>query len=444
MPAKRRSVLGALSAICVASGLQAATYTVTNLNDANAGSLRQAIMDANANPGPDRIEFAVAHGAGTITLRTGVLTITGDVTIDGSTQPGMIVNGRNASRVFDIGSSATVEIVALTISSGFANLGGGMYNAGTLTLTQCLVSGNSSTDVGGGIVNNGGTLTLRESTVMENQSQTDSGGGIFNNSGTVTLLDSTIAANAAEFGGGLANLATLVLTRSVIADNSCSVAGGGIFNRGTLTLTNSTVSQNVATTASGGGIVNDNGTVTMTNSTLSGNLSGLAGGGIFNNGTLTLRDSIVANSSGGECFNIGTVNDLGHNIVEDGSCISHPSSMSGDPGLGPLTDNGGPTLTHALFESSIAIDAGGCAGGSTSADQRGVARPQGGACDIGAFELEADCRADLNGDGVVNTLDFLAFLNLWTAGNRTADWNRDGTVNTLDFLAYLNEWVAGC
>jgi len=442
--AKRRSVLGALSAFCVTSGLQAATYTVTNLNDANAGSLRQAILNANANPGPDRIEFAVAHGAGTITLRTGVLTITGDVTIDGSTQPGMIVNGRNASRVFDINSSATVEIVALTISSGFANLGGGMYNAGTLTLTQCLVSGNSSTDVGGGIVNNGGALTLRESIVMENQSQTDSGGGIFNNSGTVTLFDSTIEANDAEFGGGLANLATLVVTRSVIADNSCSVAGGGIFNRGTTTLTNSTVSQNVATTASGGGIINDNGTVTMTNSTVSGNLSGLAGGGVFNNGTLTLRDSIVANSSGGDCFNIGTVNDLGHNIVEDGSCISHPSSMSGDPGLGPLTDNGGPTLTHALFDSSIAIDAGSCAGGSTSADQRGVSRPQGGACDIGAFELEADCRADLNGDGVVNTLDFLAFLNLWTAGNRTADWNRDGTVNTLDFLAYLNEWVAGC
>jgi hypothetical protein len=441
----RLSILGTLSALCAASGLEAATYTVTNLQDGDNGSLRQAILDANANPGPDTIKFAIPDGPGTIALRNGELTITDDVTIDGATQPGMIVNGSSTSRVFTTSSPATVEIIALTISNGFANIGGGIFNTGTLTLTESTVSGNSSSDVGGGIINFGGTLTLLNSTVHENTSQTDAGGGIFNNSGTVTLSDSTIRANNAEFGAGIANLDTLIVNRSVVAENYCDVAGGGIFNRGTVTITNTTISQNVAQTASGGGVANDGGTATVINSTISGNSSGLAGGGLFNSGVLTLRDSIVANSTGGDCFNVGTVNDLGYNIVEDGSCISDPTSMSGDPGLGPLADNGGPTLTHALLTGSIAFDAGDCAGGTITTDQRGVSRPQGEACDIGAFEVDVgDCAADLNGDGVVNTLDFLAFLNLWTAADPTADWNGDGTVNTLDFLAYLNDWVVGC
>ena len=466
----RHNALGALSALCVASGLQAATYTVTNLQDGDDGSLRQAILDANANPGPDTIKFALPDGPGTIALSSGELAITDDVTIDGATQPGMIVSGRNTSRVFIINSPATVEIIALTISNGFSSSGGGVFNAGTLTLTQSTLTGNStsgagggasntgtmtltestvignsSTDVGGGIINFGGTLTLLNTTVHENSSQADAGGGIFNNTGTVTLSDSTIRANTAEFGAGLANLDTLIVTRSVVAENYCGVSGGGIFNRGTVTVTNSTVSQNSADTASGGGIVNDGGTLTVIASTVSGNSSGLAGGGLFNSGTLTLHNSIVANSTGGDCFNVGTVNDLGYNIVEDGSCISHSTSMSGDPGLGPLADNGGPTLTHALLSGSIAFDAGDCAGGTINSDQRGVSRPQGEACDIGAFEVEVDdCPADLNGDGVVNTLDFLAFLNLWTASDPAADWNDDGTINTLDFLAYLNDWAAGC
>ena len=439
----RPRVLGSLLALFAAPGLHAATYTVTTLSDANAGSLRQAILDANANPGPDRIEFALPDGPGTILLRTGVLTITDDVTIDGTTQPGMIVSGRATSRVFVISSPATVEIIALTISNGFSSYGGGIYNAGTLTLTQSTVSGNSSTDVGGGIINDGGTLTLLNSTVMENWSQNDSGGGVFNNAGTVTLVDSTIRANTAEFGGGLANLGTLTVTQSVVAENWCNVAGGGLFNRGELTLTNSTISQNIAVSASGGGMVNDGGTLTVVNSTVSWNSSGLAGGGVFNSGVLTLRDSIVANSAGGDCFNVGTVNDLGYNIVEDGSCISHPTSMGGDPDLGPLADNGGPTLSHALLPGSIAFDAGSCAGGTVSTDQRGIGRPQGEACDIGAFEVEA-CLADFNGDGAINTLDVLAFLNAWTAGDSAADINGDGEINTLDVLAFLNFWAAGC
>ena len=439
----RHGALGALLAFQTASGLQAATYSVTNLNDADAGSLRQAILDANANPGPDRIDFDLPDGPGMIALRSGALTITDDLTIDGATQPGMIVSGRATSRVFVISSPISVEIIALTISDGFSSFGGGIYNAGSLTLNRSTVRGNSSSDVGGGIINDGGDLHLLSSTVVDNTSWTDSGGGMFNNAGTVTLTDSTVRSNVAEFGGGLANLDTLIFERSLVAENSSGVAGGGILNRGAVTLTNSTISQNSAVSASGGGIVNDGGTLTLINSTVSGNSSGLAGGGLFNSGTLTLGDSIVADSTGGDCFNVGTVNDLGFNIVEDGSCISHSTSMSGDPDLGPLADNGGPTLTHALLPGSIAIDAGDCAGGTTGIDQRGITRPQGDACDIGAFEVEV-CLADFNDDGAVNTLDVLAFLNAWAAGDSAADINGDGEINTLDVLAFLNLWASAC
>ncbi|MHC4090366.1 MAG: choice-of-anchor Q domain-containing protein [Planctomycetota bacterium] len=126
-----------------------------------------------------------------------------------------------------------------------------------------------------------------------------------------------------------------------------------------MTLTNSTVSDNSAEI--GGGFYNGEGALTLTNSTVSGNsathFSGIGGGGIYNlDGVLTLTNSIVGNSSsGGDCYNDGGVlNDNGFNIVEDGSC-GFPAA--GDPTLGPLTDNGGPTQTHAMLPGSIAINA---------------------------------------------------------------------------------------
>jgi len=433
-----------MMALTAGGELRAATYTVTTLDDDGVGSLRRAIFDANANPGPDTIVFAVSNGAGTIALRTGVLTVSDDVTIDGSTQPGMMVSGRDASRVFTINSPATVEIIALTIRDGSSSLGGGISNAGTLTLTRCIVRENNSSGVGGGILNIGGTLTLERSTVTANAAASDSGGGIFNNAGTVTLVESTMTANTARFGGAVANLDTLVLTRSTVSGNTSAVSGGGIFSRGTVNLTNSTVSLNGAGTASGGGLANDGGTVTITSSTLSGNTSGLAGGGVFTSGVLTLRSSIIANSAGGDCFSVGTVHDLGFNIVENGGCVSHATSTSGDPGLGPLTNNGGPTLTHALLPGSIAIDAGSCSGGGVGTDQRGIARPQGFACDIGAFEVEVACPPDLNGDGVLDFFDLQLFLNWFAQGDPRADLAPDGVLDFFDLQAFLNAFAGGC
>jgi hypothetical protein len=184
--------------------------------------------------------------------------------------------------------------------------------------------------------------------------------------------------------------ATLSLENLTIANGS-AVDGVGIFNAGTLTVTNSTISGNSAIMI-GGGIHNE-GTLTVTNSTISGN-DALSGGGIdHNHGTLTLAHSILA-SNGRDCqarADFTTVIDGGYNIVQDGSCISAPTSFEADPLLGPLADNGGPTMTHALLPGSPAIDAipqgiSGC-GTTIINDQRGVTRPQGSACDIGAYEV---------------------------------------------------------
>ena len=201
----------------------------------------------------------------------------------------------------------------------------------------------------------------------------------------------------------------LTVTNSTLSGNSASTLGGGIWNTsgGTLTVTNSTLSGNSAGSRGGGGIYNGAAMLAITNSTLSGNSAGSgSGGGIVNDtGTLLVKNTIVANSpSGGNCFTVsGTINSQGHNLSDDTSCSSY-FTQTGDlnntpAGLDPsgLQNNGGPTGTIALLPTSPAVDAipvspiNYCtaADGITpiATDQRGIARPQGSGCDIGAFEL---------------------------------------------------------
>ncbi len=197
-----------------------------------------------------------------------------------------------------------------------------------------------------------------------------------------------------------------------IADNYCKdcdsgvASGGGIYNYGILSISNSTVSGNAAGFtclvcdegyARGGGISN-NGTLSITNATLNANSvsssMSASGGGISNGGLLSLMNSIIANSTGGDCAS-GPISPNINNLIEDGSC---GPTLTGDPLLGPLQDNGGPTLTHALTAPSPAVDAGDdtiCAAPPiNNLDQRGVIRPYDGngdgvaVCDIGAFEYD--------------------------------------------------------
>src|SRR5262245_49295273 len=182
-----------------------ATFTVMNLNDAGAGSLRDALVLANANPDADTIDFQ-AGLTGTILLTTGELTISNSVTIEGGT-PGLItISGNDASRVFSV-TGGTSKLHALTITHGGANNGGGgiAVVSGDLTIADATLSANTS--VIGGAIFNGGTLTLTNS-IVEHNDVSFSGGGIFNGNGsTLTLSNTVVSGNTAQIlGGGIYNM----------------------------------------------------------------------------------------------------------------------------------------------------------------------------------------------------------------------------------------------
>jgi hypothetical protein len=347
----------------------------------------------------------------------------GDVTLNDISAS----EGGRASPGGGILNAGTLSLNNSTVSgNAVSGLGGGIFNSGALSLNNSTVGGNGAAPgIGGGIYNDTtGTLTLNTSTISGNGAGGlfSSGGGIFN-SGTLTLAASTVSGNTSAGlgggGGGITNAGTLTLADSTLSGNAAN-GGSGILNFGPLTVTNSTISGNGSGGIAGfgmlplddltlrggsallggpvqlgGGILNG-GTATLTNSTVSGNGGA---GGIFNSGTLTLTHSIVASSADVDCVNDGgTVTDGGYNIVEDGSCITAATSMMGDPMLGPLQNNGGPTLTHALLAGSPAFDAIPSEECAVGTDQRGVPRPQGDGCDIGSYETQVDDDDDSSDD----------------------------------------------
>ena len=321
--------------------------TVTNTNDSGPGSLRQAILNANANPGTDTITFAPGL-SGTIVLTSGELHITDDVTIDGPGANLLTIDGNNASRIFDVddGNSATAILVAisgLTLTrgnEGTANGGGAIFNAEDLTLTNSTLSGNSTSISGGGILNSG-TMAIVASTISGNQATFTTpvlrapGGGI-SNSGTLTIVASTISGNSAFFGGGISDSGTLTIVASTISGNSVVELGGGIFSQvpsSRVMITASTISDNTAG-SDGGGISIHGGSIVIVSSTISGNVSEL-GGGIFNDGLAMLTASTLASNSaivsGGGIHNNGTAT-LNNTIVAN----SPSAVMSSTPPPSPV------------------------------------------------------------------------------------------------------------
>ena len=327
------------------------TFTTTNINDAGAGSLRQAIIDANALAGADDIRFdpTVFNGAqAAITLATtlDIDTTNGDLNISGAFGASNVtVSGNNAVGVFDITGNGNTTFDSLRIVNGnAAGSGGGINNTGTgaLTLTNSTVSGNTSGFVGGGIFSNG-AMTLINSTVSGNTALF--AGGIVS-FGAVTLTNSTVSANT---GGGIVSNGAVTLTNSIVSGNTSSNAGGGIVSFGAVTLTNSTVSGNTAQVY--GGIVSS-GNVTLTNSTVSGNTAGNIAGGIFAGGAVTLTNSTVsgntAGTDGGGIFgnNGGTITN---------STITNNTADADNNGTG---DGGGIFRGGGIFTIANSIIAG--------------------------------------------------------------------------------------
>ena len=301
------------------------------------GDLRYAVTNAQSG---DSITFAVT---GMLNLTSFLPNLSQDISVEGPGANQLTVH--TAGGGFVVANGTTVILSGLTITGG-ARSGGGILNAGMLTLNYVEISGN--------VAPMGGV-----------------GGGIWN------YADATLTLNNSTVSGNLAVRGVYDLGR-----------GGGIYNLGTFTLDNSTVSGNDAD--DGAGIAND-GVLDLSGSTISRNFAelGLAGG-VSNNGTLTVRNTIIATNAGQDLS--GNVTSLGHNLIGNtiGSTGFRPDLgdlLDLDPLLGPLQDNGGPTQTMALLPGSPALDAGHSAGASLF-DQRGPGFPRivGSKIEIGAVE----------------------------------------------------------
>ena len=333
-------------------------YTVTTNANSGSGSLRQAILDANATSANDEIVFDSSVFLGsvntTITLASGFQAIAatsgaGSLTITGPAASSLTINANSGNfSVFSVASGGNLSISGVTVTG--ANVpgeGGAFFNAGTLTINNSIISGNTAGFAGGGIRNSGGIVTVTNSTVASNRSLFSA--GISATGGTTTVANSTLFDNIALAVGG----------------------GIGIFNGGTVFVYNSTFSGNAAN-AGGGGIYADGGT------------------------TLNISNTIIANSaSGGDFAGSGTVNvtspsTAANNLVSQGTFSWATTKTSSEINLGTLANNGGPTPTQALLANSVAINAGNAAisnGAPVSGlDQRGYTRSS-SRPSIGAYEF---------------------------------------------------------
>jgi hypothetical protein len=424
----------------------AATFTVTNTSDAGVGSLRQAILDANANMnGPGVVdEIVFAFGVtGTIFL-DGQMTITDDVTISGPGAGVITIDAQTVGRIFLIDDGFAPDIVVSIsglrfINGGGVSTGGAIENLEVLSIDSCVFEDNEADDGGGAIFNQGpGTITLITHTTFGGNMATSNGGAIRNNGTINTITHSTFDGNSASTrGGAILNGGTInTITHSTFSGNSAASTGGAILNASSATITkisHSTFDGNSASVASGA--IRNFGTITaITNSTFRGNIGGFGsngaifnggtmnisfttiannagpfGGGINNAGTLNIKNSIVANNTvGGDCN--GAVTPSGVNLDTDGSCPGFTTVTSAALNLDPagLQDNGGPTETIALC-TGMDTPTVGCAAGASAAidaimladctdvalssvttDQRFFPRPEpaGTMCDVGAFEAQ--------------------------------------------------------
>ncbi|MBO7726767.1 MAG: hypothetical protein J6S40_09920, partial [Thermoguttaceae bacterium] len=263
-------------------------------------SLREAISYAESG---DTVTFDASLAGKTITLGGSELEISKGMTIDASPIGGITVNAGGASRVFSVtggDSSRSVELIGLTISGGNADLGGGIFNSGSLKLTGSTVTNNSSTRYGGGIYNSGALKFTR--CFVTNNSSVRYGGGIANTK-SLTVIDSVISANSASssYGGGIFNTDTLTLTGSTVSGNSAKTGGGIYRSSGTIELTNTIVSFNYAPSN------NDfRGTYTGSHNIVGDN-PGFAAAPVFADGVLTNPDTLdLSLAAGSAAINAGT------------------------------------------------------------------------------------------------------------------------------------------
>jgi len=471
----KTTLVTGLLMLAITGTAAAQTIVVQNGNDSGAGSLRDAIEKVEAGG-----TITIPASVGTISLAT-ELSVNKSVTIEGAGPSHTAIDGGRKVRVLRISGTPSVTVSSLQILDGtvateggptIARGGGVLVEGGNLTLADDLlvgnvvdatVGGNSGLAEGGAIATlPGAQLTLRETIVSDNRAEgggggdgwgggiaaygslaieggslkantaqggSAAGGALFLRQGPgATLSDVSVIGNAAEpapgaganaEGGGIdidggtaSSLDAVTIAGNVASgDHASSLAsedeGGGIHVAAPTTMVNSTVTGNTVSAnvqekglSLGGGIAATAPT-TIVNSTVSGNGSrgsgsalDSAGGDLWTGVTVQVVNSIFAEGSvaaGAQNCAVespGAIVSGGHNIDSLDQCDFHATGDQVDtsPALRPLAENGGPVETMALQPGSPAIDAAGSTG-CPATDARGVLRPAGAACDIGAFEV---------------------------------------------------------
>ncbi|WJW68799.1 hypothetical protein OZ401_004417 [Candidatus Chlorohelix allophototropha] len=409
---KMKGIAGSLVAIALL--LSVNLFSVHAVNNCTLAALTTIVGTGGT------LDFACATDT-TITL-TAELTITNDLTLTNTGAGKVTISGDTKYRIFYVNSNKTLSLTNLNLTNGNGagtGPGGAIYNNGTLTLTNSSLYSNNSTFGGGAIYNNNGTLSITNSSLYSNTSS-GIGGAIYSggSSSTLTITDSTLSNNSANnSGGAIVNDGggEFWLTNSSLYNNSVGTSGGAIFNNtsSTITITNSSLYGNSANN-SGGAIINY-GNVSLINATFVDNTGTGNGRTIYNSGgTFDIKNSLLQGSN----ICNSSIIDGGYNLEVAGtSCgFSNNNVVTTNAKLGAPGNNGGPTPTIALLEGSPAIDAiplSACNaafgmrppvngllsalpnGNSVYTDQRRVSRPQGAACDIGAFEFAGAHPADL-------------------------------------------------
>lgn len=352
----------------------AAPIIVTNYLDSGAGSLRAAVSQANTTGGADTITFAAGID-GLITLTTGAMTISDNLTIEGPGALLLAISGNDSSRIFVVNNTVSLTLRDLTIRNGKSPAG--------------------TASSGGGLSSSGGILTLERCAVTQNAAVATtgaSGGGISISSGSLTLTDCSLTGNSAS-AGTVASGSAIGCDSSTVSIQNCTVAGNSC----------------TAGTLIEGAIKGTNAVITADHLTYAANTASAAflNGIQLGSGTLNASSCLFASGSG-PVFSSGTLHSVGHNLVNDSSS-GWVNGVNGDivgvdPKIGTLGFYGGQTQTVPLLADSPAIDAADPANPLT-VDQRGFPIVGCGA-DIGAFEFQT--APDDDGDGVINCLDLCA------------------------------------